>query len=388
MNLLLSPNIYLPRRAGVPLSTQSLAAAFVKKGHQVVIVTPQLQRDHSSFEVIDGVEVHRMPFVTRRRLLRLGSSGGALTACLHCPRDIRRLVRLMAEKHIEIMNIHSLAGPNLPYLLVSLFFAKSRLVVSLHADQLSSAPHRSVRRFLLRLALRRAERITAISDRVATDAARFCPEASHKIVKIVNGVPVHEFGRSAAFAFPSRYILSVARLHPSKGHDVLLAAFQKLAESEKNVHLIIAGDGSQRVRLRALGMALGLRDRVSFLGEVGRERVKELLAGCEFLVLSSWAEGMPLAALEAMASGKAVVATDVGALSEIITDSETGRLVPPGDPQSLAEAMLTLLGNHDQRRAMGERGRMLVKARHDFSNIANRYLDIYRKVLQGARTSP
>jgi glycosyltransferase involved in cell wall biosynthesis len=125
-----------------------------------------------------------------------------------------------------------------------------------------------------------------------------------------------------------------------------------------------------------------LTGRVTFLGEVGRENVKDLLTSCELLVLSSWAEGMPLVALEAMASGKAVIGTDVGALSEIVVDSETGLLVPPGDPHSLADAILSLLWNSDRRKAMGEKGRAFVKARHDFSEIADRYLDVYQKALQ------
>jgi len=290
----------------------------------------------------------------------------------------------MDQSEVGVVNIHSLAGPHVSFLLFALLFTHRHLVVSLHADKLLVS--RGLRRFILRSALRRAERVTAISTRVAAEAAQFCPEASHKIIKIPNGVPVDEFGGRACVAFPSRYILSLARLHPLKGHDLLLAAFQKVAEREKDVHLIIAGDGSQRTRLHAVTLALDLTGRVTFLGEVGRENVKELLASCELLVLSSWAEGMPLVALEAMASRKAVIGTDVGALSEIVSDSETGLLVPPGDPHSLAEAMLLLLRNRDEREAMGERGRALVKAHHDFSEITDRYLEVYQQaILQGAK---
>jgi len=211
-----------------------------------------------------------------------------------------------------------------------------------------------------------------------------CPEASGKIVRIPTGVAVDEFDGAARFPFPSPYILSLSRLNPIKGHDVLLKAFREVARREKNVHLIIAGDGPQRIRLHALCMALGLKDRVTFLGQVSREKVKELLAGCEFLVNCSWIEGIPNAILEAMASGKAVVGTRVGGIPEAVSDFETGRLVPPGDPQSLAEAILFLLQNRDQCRAMGERGRAFVKAHHDFAQTADRYLDVYRKALDHA----
>ena len=386
MNIILFPSLYLPKQSGVPLLTQGLANAYVAKGHRVVIVTPKLDRAHPSFEIINGIEVHRMAFVHPWHILRRGSREGLLRSCVQSPIDLQRLVRLMDQREVTVVNIHSLAGPHVSFLLFALLFTHRHLVVSLHADKLLVS--RGLRRFVLRSALRRAERVTAISTRVAAEAAQFCPEASNKIIKIPNGVPVDEFGGRACVAFPSRYILSLARLHPLKGHDVLLAAFQKVAEREKDVHLIIAGDGSQRARLRAVTLALNLTGRVTFLGEVGREKVKDLLAGCELLVLSSWAEGMPLAALEAMASGKAVIGTDVGALSEIVSDSEAGLLVPPGDPHSLADAILSLLWNSDRRKAMGGKGRDFAKARHDFSEIADRYLDVYQKALQnGIRRS-
>jgi glycosyltransferase involved in cell wall biosynthesis len=169
-----------------------------------------------------------------------------------------------------------------------------------------------------------------------------------------------------------------------KGHDVLLTAFRRVTDQEKDVHLIIAGDGPERTRLHALCLALGLQDRVTFLGEASRERVRELLAGCEFLVSSSWHEGMPIVALEAMASGKAIVGTRVGGFPELVSDAETGLLVPTGNPDSLAKAMLLLLQNPGQRETMGKRGRDFVKAHHGFAQIVDQYLDVYRQALQDA----
>jgi glycosyltransferase involved in cell wall biosynthesis len=246
------------------------------------------------------------------------------------------------------------------------------------------ASHDRLRRLLLCYALQRADQIIAVSPHIASDAHRFCPEAAEKVVTIPNGVAIDEFGSTARFPFPSPYVLSVGRLNVFKGHDVLLAAFRRVADREQNVHLIIAGDGPQRIRLHAVCLALGLKDRVTFLGEVGRERIRELLSGCELLALSSWNEGIPTVALEAMASGKAVVGTRVGGLPEIVSDAETGLLVPPGDPDSLAEAMLVLLRNRHQGKAMGERGRAFVKTHHDFARTVDRYLDVYRQALRGA----
>jgi glycosyltransferase involved in cell wall biosynthesis len=169
---------------------------------------------------------------------------------------------------------------------------------------------------------------------------------------------------------------------------VLLAAFRKVAQWEGDVHLVIAADGPQRIRLQALAMSLGLKGRVTFLGQVGRDRVRELLAGCEFLVNCSWIEGIPNAVLEAMASGKAVVGMRVGGVPEVVSDLETGRLVPPGDPERLADAILFLLRDRDRSKAMGERGRAFVEANHDLAQSVDRYLEVYGRALLSSNDGP
>ncbi len=383
MNILLAPNTYLPMASGVPVFTRQLAGSLARKGHRVVIVTWKLEQDQAPFEVIDGIQVHRMPFIFPWNLLWQQPEEGILQFCRHCPVDIQRLVRLMAKNQIELVNVHSLSGPVFPYMLFAGLFADRQLVVTLHGNEFFrlNAPHNRMGRLLLRCGLQRANQIIVISSRLASEVHRFCPKAADKIVRIPNGIAVDEFGGSACFPFPSPYVLSIARLNRLKGHDVLLTAFRSIADREEDVHLIIAGDGPERIRLHAVCLALGLKDRVTFLGEVGRERIRELLTGCEFLALSSWSEGIPTVALEAMASGKAVIGTHVGGLPEIVSDAETGLLVPPGDPDSLAEVMLLLLRNRGQRKAMGERGRAFVKTRHDFAQIVDQYLDVYRQVL-------
>lgn len=145
------------------------------------------------------------------------------------------------------------------------------------------------------------------------------------------------------------------------------------------MRLVIAGDGPERVRLRAVCLALGLKDRVTFAGEADRPRVRELLAGCELLVLASWSEGLPIVALEAMASGKPVVGTSVGGIPEVVIDGETGLLVPPGQSAALADAMVRLLQDSEGHRAMGRNARELVKARYDFPQTVDRYLEAFRR---------
>lgn len=383
MNILLAPVLYLPIKSGVPVFTHQLAKALLRKGHQVVVVTPLTARSHPSFELVDGIEVHRLPFAFPMRMLWQQPFEGLVPFVLHGLPAFRRLERLIAKKHLEVIHVQSLTGSHIPYMLFAQFITKRPLVVTLHGNDFVRWNLRQmrVRRVLARSILRRAASITAVASHVAREAVQLCPQIANRVVTIPNWVAVDEYSETEGFAFPAPYILSLARLNPLKGHDVLLTAFQRVAERDKTIHLIIAGDGPQRVRLHAITLALGLQDRVTFLGEVNRETVKRLLAGCKYLVFASWSEGIPLAAIEGMASRRAVIGTRVGGFPEIVFNTETGILVPPGDPRSLAEALLFLLKHPDKAKVMGEKAQAFVHAHHNLAQAMERYLDVYRKCL-------
>lgn len=382
MNIALAPTSYFPRSSGVSVAVRNLARAFVQKGHAVVIITPRLNESQPSYEILDGIEIHRMRFVLPWRLLWQNPDEGFFRFLLHGPVVVRRLVHLIRQKRIEVINVHHF-GPQLPYLLFAQLFTEAQAVLTLHGTELFRLHPSSdrMRRSLGMYSLRRAKSIVAFSSHTADEIARVCPEASGKTVKISNGVAVDEFCGADRHSFRPPYVLSLSRLNPLKGHDLLLAAFRKVAQLENDVHLVIAADGPQRIRLQALAMSLGLKGRVTFLGQVGRDRVRELLAGCEFLVNCSWIEGIPNAVLEAMASGKAVVGMRVGGVPEVVSDLETGRLVRSGDPDHLAETILSLLQDRDSCRAMGQRGRAFVEANHDLAQSVDRYLEVFGRAL-------
>ena len=110
-------------RSGPPVFTQQLAETFARKGHQVVIVTPNLEPAQPSFEMMDGIEVHRMSFAFPWRMLWQRPQEGLLQFFLRWPLDLQRLVRLLVQKDVEVINIQSATGPHLPYLLVAQAFA-------------------------------------------------------------------------------------------------------------------------------------------------------------------------------------------------------------------------------------------------------------------------
>lgn len=384
MNIALGPNTFAPFTGGVSVFTRQLARGFTERGHRVVVVTSGLTQGHPSTEIIDGAEVQRLHFAVPSTLMWRQPEAGVLRFIRHCRSDLRRLRQLLARQRIEVVNIQSLTGSVFPYLLLGA--GGCRLVLTFQGNEffrLSPGQER-VRRALLRYAVQRADQVVVVSRNLFGEVDRLWPPATAKTVEIPNGVAVADFAGDAAPPGRARYVLSLARLNLLKGHDVLLQAFRTVADRMPGVRLVIAGDGPERVRLRAVCLALGLKDRVSFVGEADRTRVRELLAGCELLVLASWSEGLPIVALEAMASGKPVVGTEVGGIPEVVRNGETGFLVSPGDSAGLADAMVRVLQDANGHRAMGRRARALVEAGYDFPQTIDRYLEVYSRVSPAA----
>jgi glycosyltransferase involved in cell wall biosynthesis len=161
--------------------------------------------------------------------------------------------------------------------------------------------------------------------------------------------------------------LCVARLVKQKRHDVLLDAWSRLPEAAT---LLLVGDGDRREACEDLAAALGLRDRVHFLGM--RRDMDVLLGAADVLVLSSDWEGLPMAVLEAMAAGVSVVATEVDGVREIVEPGE-GILVPPGDASALSKALATLLFEPELRATMSEAAAVGVRRRYDPPHMMGSY---------------
>lgn len=155
----------------------------------------------------------------------------------------------------------------------------------------------------------------------------------------------------------------VGRLIPIKGHDVLLGALAGAREQVPDLALEIAGEGQLEPELRATVARLGLDDAVTFLGRVAP--VTPVLERAGVVVVPSFGEGFGLVALEAMERGRPVIASAVGGLSEIVDDGRTGILVPAGDVDALAEAIVELASDAARATAMGSAGR--ARALDEFS---------------------
>lgn len=152
-------------------------------------------------------------------------------------------------------------------------------------------------------------------------------------------------------------VVCVGRLHPMKGQDVLIRAFAAVHERYPEARLSLIGDGPYRSQLERLASQLGLGLICSFLGNLPHERVMEETASARVVVLPTISDAMPIVVIEAMALSKPVVASAVGGIPEILRDGVEGFLVPPDQPDVLAEKIQFLLENPAEAVGLGSRGR-------------------------------
>ena len=152
-------------------------------------------------------------------------------------------------------------------------------------------------------------------------------------------------------------MLCLARLHPQKGQPLLLESLALIVTKTSAVRLLLAGAGPTRPDLEAQVTRLGLEKHVTFLGLVSRTELPALLARTDVVVLPSYWEGLPVSLIEALSAGKAIVASRVGGNPELVTDGLNGLLVPPGDAEALAEALLGLASDPERVRRMGAASR-------------------------------
>jgi len=210
-----------------------------------------------------------------------------------------------------------------------------------------------------------------------------------KLLVIPNGVDSERFSparrldgrRALSVSDDTTVIGTVGRLNGVKDYPTLLTAFAEVARRAEHMTLVFIGDGPERAALVATAAALGVSGRVRFLGE--RQDVPDLVAGLDVFVLPSIAEGMSNTLLEAMASGRPVVATGVGGNPEVVEDGVTGTIVPVRHPAALTKALDGYVWDAGLRAAHGEAGRRRAITEFGLARMASRYRDLYRAL--GAR---
>jgi glycosyltransferase involved in cell wall biosynthesis len=233
--------------------------------------------------------------------------------------------------------------------------------------------------------VRRALFVCCISHFCRSQAMVFAPQDKWDRLHIVHcGVDPRAFGPPVRHEGTGRRLLFVGRLAAVKGLPVLLETLASLRADRPDVVLTIAGDGPDRARLEGQARELGIASNVRFLGYQSQAQVRELLMReTDVFAMASFAEGVPVVLMEAMAAGVPVVATRIAGVPELVEDGISGFLVPPGNCEALAERISALLDDPALRQRFGRAGRAEVEAEFNAATEARRLCQILTSALEG-----
>lgn len=314
---------------------------------------------------------------------------GAQTWCAH--RDqvsfsqaIRAVQAAVDEFKPDVVHCH-----HLHQLLHAFLPCVRKGVPIVHTEHESFSLGRPKLQRLLRICAYGCRVVTAVDESVAEFLAKTVRIPRRKLQVIRNGVDVRRFANAAAdrqslgLRGDGTVIGVVARLHPVKGHSVLLHAFVGVKRQFPEASLLIVGDGEERAGLGVLAKELGIDDSVVFLGS--RRDIPELLAAMDITVLPSLEEGLPLSLLEAMAAAKPIVATDVGAVPTVIRHNQTGLLVPPRDPEAITQALTRMLSDTELQRTLSAAAQGLAVDQYSLDRTAEAYGRIYASLCRPSR---
>lgn len=293
------------------------------------------------------------------------------------PSAVRRLARELSDLDASVVHGHGF----LPGAMARLAGWRARVPCRV-AHRHTTDEGERLRHRLLERALGRLGWTVCCSEAVRGRMVQEIGSDPLRTEVVYNGVPLRKFGP----AVPSGpqdppTLLTVASLRGLKGHRVLLEAAARLAARGVSFRLHLVGDGPDREYLERFTQTMKLSNRVRFLGE--RDDVPALLARADLFVLpTTGREGLGLAALEAMAAGLPVIASDIGGVPEVVRNGRTGYLVPPGDCDSLEQAIFDLLANRDQALAMGKEGRRRVEQHFSAAGMVRGIEQLYARDLE------
>ncbi len=296
------------------------------------------------------------------------------------PRALFRLARIIREWRPEVVHAH-MVHANLLARLTRLLAPVPALICTVHS--IDEGGWRRERAYQLTDWL--CNLTTQVSRAGLERYVRVKAVTAHKILYIPNGVDLsrftpdwqqrhlkrHERGLQDGFIW-----LAAGRMEPPKNYPLMLVAFHKVSRQFPQARLLIIGDGSLRSAIEHYIAEMGLEQAVRLLGV--RQDVPDWMQIADAYVMSSAWEGMPMVLLEAHASGLPIVCTDVGGCSEIVQHGVSGFLVPPGDADALAQAMIQMMRLPEQeRQAMGLAGRTHVMANFEIEQVVSRWEALY-----------
>jgi glycosyltransferase involved in cell wall biosynthesis len=290
----------------------------------------------------------------------------------------RRLHQYIRANRFDVVHTHHFT--QLFYAALPARLAGARIVHTEH--EFFSYTESGIPRTLIRPLSRLCESMTVVGPEVAEYFVKTIGIPAARVTIVPNGVDVKSFDYDAGAARHElgldrgEFIVgTIGRLEPEKDQITLLDVFRQFSAGHPQTRLMIAGDGSLAGELRAYADRIGVADRTLFLGY--RRDVSKLLAAMDAFILPSIREGLPISLIEAMAARRAVVASDVGGVSDLVRDGEHGFVVAARDTAGFVAALQRLKACPELRKRFGHAGRSTVEASFSLSAMLRAYEELY-----------
>jgi glycosyltransferase involved in cell wall biosynthesis len=307
------------------------------------------------------------------------------------PRTFPELLRVLQAKRADVVHMHGYGATTFGRLCAWRLQIPS--ILHEHANH-TDTPW--FQKLADRLLAPHTDLAIAVSESTAafTTRARLMPAERTKVVYL--GSPLDEFARprwaeeiaaaraSLGLTPEAIAVGTVTRLMPSKGNEYLVAAVPELVRRQPRARVLIIGEGELEAALRAQADALGLGDRLVFVGF--KRDVAQVLSALDFVVFPSLWEGTPLTAFEALAAGKPIVATDADGLLDILTSGHDAVVVPKRDPQALADAVIALIEDPTRAAALSQAARR-TGAKYDIAMFVRKMERLYEILHQTSRAT-
>lgn len=405
MNILVISHMY-------PSVADSMSGIFVhqqvkqliREGHRVKVVSPKpfapfplkylssKWKGYSSIpvrDVIEGVEVYYPRNIEIPRGIMFSSSGMRMFA------GIKKTVDIIHDNFkFDIIHAHVALPDGCAGMLAARKY-KVPLIVTIHGQDMQYTIHENNKsREIIKNVINSSFKTIMVSKKLKGIALSELSIPENKIEVIGNGIDIGNLrdkgnvdNRLVEGYKGKRVILSASNLISLKGIDFNIKAVKKLSDKFKDMVYLIIGDGPERRNLENLACDLGISDKIEFLGQLPHEEVMKYMAICDIFSMPSWNEGFGMAYIEAMSSGKPIIACEGQGIQDVVTNGINGMLVKPKDVDSLAEAMEFLLAGEEERKKIGNLSRDIVLNEYTWVNNVNKTLKVYEEAIKLHNTS-
>jgi glycosyltransferase involved in cell wall biosynthesis len=354
-----------PEVGGLESHVYHLCRALAARGHEVAVVTSRSRPESPAHQVMDRVQVWRTWFPGKHTVGWLAHAVGSVPRSL----ALARRADVLHAQAFQSVPPHQLARAR----------TGAPLVTTFHTSHFLRLAERPLWRPLLGRLVTAGDHNLAASVQIARVAEGLAP--GRHVEPLTNGVDTELFRPGEPTLPPPgggrRRVIVPRRLFEKNGVADFVRALPVVAE-QVDVEAVLVGDGPERGRLERLAREVGVADRIRFLGARAHAEMPGLLASAELAIFPSLLEATSVAALECMACGLPVAASNVGGLPEIV-DDEVGALFRPADPHDQARVVVALLSRTDLP-GLGERARRRVVERWSNARLADRHLEIYEEV--------